>query len=189
MKMTPHYKLEFFEDGCKTSWDDVFAAPSDETITVTITNNESVNYTPIEVPATASDIEDIQRQLAQVCTNPNMVFVTGLGVFDSGEEYEEWKISNESYESFWARKRSALAPSTIPPLNAPRPRNHIGYSPKRVIAKHVPGGYQQQQVVYGSPKFYNPINTPQSRHVPIKVIQSVLRSFEGTVHGRMEVTE
>lgn len=146
----------------------------------TINSHPSQTYTydaSSERPATPEDIADVQQQLAQTCNNPNMILVSGVGCFNSNEEYEEWK-------------RAAAGPAPPPPLTTPRPKTNHGYYPKRIIARHVPGGVKNSKPptnIFSKPQFYSPMHTPQSQHVPIIVPR--FHSFEGTVHGRMEVTE
>jgi len=66
-----------------------------------------------------------------------------------------------------------------------RSRNHIGFGPKNIVAKHVANGYVPpaqslvQQLIGGT---YVPPVIQQTR-------REVLRSFEGTVFGRVEVRE
>jgi hypothetical protein len=69
------------------------------------------------------------------------------------------------------------------PTAPSRTRNHIGFTPKKIVAKHVIGGYVSpaqsvvQQLING---LYNP---------PQQTRPTILRSFEGTVFGRVVVKE
>ncbi len=75
--------------------------------------------------------------------------------------------------------------AVIPGPNAQRLRNHIGFVPKKIVAKHVAGGYKPaaqsvvQQLISGN------YSAPQT----VKTRQQTLRSFEGTVYGRVVINE
>lgn len=201
--MTPHYKLEFVQEGSRVlSWNDLIIDAIDETEqkSFTITNNPSRTHTFVgdqDRLATEADIADVQEQLAQTATNPNWTIITGIGIFESQAAWEAWRAANMIP---MVAPPAPVAPPPAPSSITPRKTKNHGYYPKRVIAKHQPGGVKNAPPpstnIFSKPQFYSPVHTPQnynigagsSQHVPITV-QPTLKSFEGTVFGRMEVSE
>lgn len=104
--------------------------------------------------ATAEDIADVQWQLSQVAMDPNTVIVWGHTI------------------DFSLIPAAASAPAI--PIS--RPRHHMGFGPKRIIARHVAGGHK-------------PTLWPMPSPIPAPSAQPRRRSFEGVVHGIMEVIE
>lgn len=114
--------------------------------------------------ATEADIADVQQQLAQTVTDPNAVFVTGHAFM-----YDPTAASNSA---------------VISPI---RPKNHIGFGPKRVTAKHQAHAYQPQGFYVGGYQVQMGVAGAFVQTAPPQ--EQKLRSFEGTVFGRIEVQE
>lgn len=144
------------------------------------TGNTQVALGPVEYVGKFPERVDIPclPSIDEINAIPTDILTVTQGAqyVDLGDAYVNWEIAGT--------QGTMAPPSYIPPMNAPRPNNHIGFGPKQVTARHVHNAYVPaaqsvvQQLISGT---FVPSGQP--------VKPARLRSFEGTVFGRVEVQE